>query len=265
MTTKKKSRSLPVILLILVLIASAVFMPEDLTAKLPSPVATTLRQMHDDKLISTIRGLVYKTETSSNVSVLNGEIPEYEGSDYTVINNDTPYFTEEDKAKTDTFIKLSELDSLGRCGVMFARVDKSTMPTEERCSIGHVKPSGWNQAKYPGIIKESPSFIYNRCHLGAFCLTSLNSDERNLITGTRHFNVEGMLPIETMTVDYIEQTGNSVLYRVTPIYDGNDLVAKGVLMEGLSSDGKLKFCRFVHNIQPGITIDYATGESRASE
>lgn len=175
----------------------------------------------------------------------------------TILNGNQPELTKEETVSP--FIRLSELDTLGRCGVAYAMLGSETLPTEERGEIGHIKPSGWHTVKYDCV---DGKYLYNRCHLLAFCLTGLNDDDRNLITGTRQFNNEGMLPYEEMVVRYIEDTGNHVLYRVEPVYTDNNLVADGVHMEGLSvEDDTICFNVFIANIQDGVSIDYATGES----
>ena len=138
------------------------------------------------------------------------------------------------------------------------------MPTEERGTIGNIKPSGWNQAKYEGVIDSKPPYLYNRCHLIAYCLTAENANEKNLITGTRYMNVEGMLPFEEQVAKYLDQNDNHVLYRVTPVFDGDNLVASGVLLEAYSVEDNgegVCFCVYCYNVQPGIEIDYKTGES----
>ena len=198
------------------------------------------------------------TQTSVCETTSNG-IPEYSGSPYAVINNNEPYFTD---ITTDVFETYSDLDNLGRCGVAFANICKEIMPTEDRGQIGNVKPSGWHTVKYNGII--SGNYLYNRCHLIGYQLAGENANEKNLITGTRYLNVVGMLPFENQVDDYVESSGNHVLYRVTPIFEGDNLVADGVLMEGLSVEDNgtsVKFCVFCYNVQPGIGIDYATGDS----
>lgn len=181
---------------------------------------------------------------------------------YVEVNGNIPYFTEEDKQRRDAFEMYSELDELGRCGTAYACVCRELMPTEERGSIGSVKPSGWHTVRYDDLIPDR--YLYNRCHLIAFRLAGENANRRNLITGTRYLNVTGMLPFEDQVGDYAEATGNHVLYRVTPVFVGEELVARGVLMEAYSvedgGDG-VQFCVFAYNRQPGITIDYATGES----
>lgn len=184
---------------------------------------------------------------------------------YEVVNDNRPFFTEEEKTAV-SFESYSELDDLGRCGPAFASIGPDLMPEGERENIGSVKPSGWHTVKYDQV---DGKYLYNRCHLIGYQLTGENANERNLITGTRYMNVEGMLPFENMTADYIKETGNHVLYRVTPEFEGEELVARGVLMEAESvEDGGegIRFCVFVYNRQPGIAIDYATGDSRlASE
>ncbi len=187
-------------------------------------------------------------------------IPEYTGSAYVVINNNIPSFTEADYTK-ESFETYSDLDSLGRCGVAYANVGVDIMPTEDRGEIGHVKPTGWQSVKYDNV---EGKYLYNRCHLIGFQLTGENANKGNLITGTRYFNVDGMLPFENMVADYVKETQNHVLYRVTPFYEGNDLVASGVQMEAWSVEDNgegICFNVYVYNVQPGIVIDYATGES----
>lgn len=187
-------------------------------------------------------------------------IPEYSGSPYVEINGNIPDFRESDYS-TEVFESYSELDSLGRCGVCFANIGIELMPTEERGEIGQIKPSGWQLAKYDCV---DGKYLYNRCHLIGYQLSGENANEKNLITGTRYMNVEGMLPFENMVADYVESTGNHVLYRVTPIFDGNNLVASGVQMEAKSveDDGAgICFNVYVYNCQPGVAIDYANGLS----
>ena len=190
-------------------------------------------------------------------------IPEYDGAAFYVINNNVPSFTEEDKSNP-CFEHYSELDDLGRCGVATANLSKEFMPTEPRESIGSIKPSGWHTVKYPELINDL--YLYNRCHLIAYSLAGENANPCNLITGTRYMNVTGMLPFENQVAGYIERTDGKVLYRVTPCFDGDDLVAKGVHMEAFSIDDNgqnVCFNVFVYNVQPGIVIDYTTGDSHA--
>ena len=190
---------------------------------------------------------------------------EYCGETFVEVNGNVPYFTAED-ITTESFEYYSELDDLGRCGVTCANIGKDLMPTEERGEIGMVKPTGWHTVKYPEVIEDL--FLYNRCHLIGYQLSGENANEKNLITGTRYFNTQGMLPFENEVAGYVRKTGNHVLYRVTPIFEGDNLVAEGVLMEAYSVEDKgkgVEFCVFVYNVQPGIEIDYATGESRLLE
>lgn len=186
------------------------------------------------------------------------DVPSYSGEICVTINNNKPYFTEEDYT-TKSFEKYCELDSLGRCGVAYANICKETMPPEgdERGNISSVKPTGWKQAKFQG------EYIYNRCHLIAYCLSDEDANKQNLITGTRYFNVEGMLPMEKMVLEYMNKNKNNhVLYRVTPVFEGDNLLATGVEMEAYSieDNGKLSFNVFVYNIQPGAELNYKTGE-----
>ncbi len=188
---------------------------------------------------------------------------DFSGTPYETVNGNVPYFTEEELVGgTESFESYSELDRLGRCGQAFASVGQDLMPTEERESISQVKPSGWQTARYDIV---DGGYLYNRCHLIGYQLSGENANEKNLITGTRYMNVEGMLPFENMTADYVKETGNHVLYRVTPEFEGEELVARGVLMEAQSVEDEgegIQFCVYVYNVQPGIEIDYATGDSR---
>lgn len=181
---------------------------------------------------------------------------------YVAVNGNVPYFTDADLTDV-SFESYSDLDSLGRCGVAYASVSQDTMPTEKRGSIGEVKPTGWHTAKYDNV---DGKYLYNRCHLIGYQLTAENANVKNLITGTRYLNVQGMLPFENLTADYVKETGNHVMYRVTPVFEGGNLVASGVLMEAESVEDQgegVLFCVYVYNVQPGIAIDYATGESWA--
>ena len=192
------------------------------------------------------------------------EIPAYSGTPYTEVNDNQPYFTEADLT-THSFETYSELDSLGRCGVAYANVGQDLMPTEPRGEIGSVKPTGWHLVKYDNV---DGKYLYNRCHLIAYMLAAENANPQNLITGTRYLNVQGMLPFETKVCDYVKSTGNHVLYRVTPIFDGDNLLADGVLMEAYSVEDAgagICFCVFAYNVQPGIGIDYATGDNWAED
>lgn len=191
------------------------------------------------------------------------EIPVYAGQPYTVIKDNVPDFTEEEKSCTDAFEYYGDLDTLGRCTVTFANVCPQTQPTEKRGTIGQVRPSGWHTVKYNDLI--DGNYLYNRCHLIGYQLTGENANVSNLITGTRYLNVEGMLQFEDMVDDYVDETGNHVLYRVTPIFKGDELVARGVRMEAWSVEDAgtgICFDVFCYNVQPGIVIDYATGDSQ---
>lgn len=188
----------------------------------------------------------------------------YDGKPYVVINDNDPDFTDADMTTT-SFESYGELDGLGRCTTAFANIGKDLMPAEKRGSIGEVKPTGWQTAKYDNV---DGKYLYNRCHLIGYQLTGENANEKNLITGTRYLNVDGMLPFENMVADYIKETNNHVLYRVTPVFSGDNLVASGVHMEAKSvednGDGIL-FNVYCFNAQPGIAIDYATGNSHQDD
>lgn len=190
------------------------------------------------------------------------DIPDYDGvSEYIVINNNIPFFDEED-INARTFENYSKLDYLGRCTGAYANIGPELMPTEERGSIGSVKPTGWQTIKYDIV---DGKYLYNRCHLIGYQLTGENANEKNLITCTRQMNVGTMLDFENEVANYIKETGNHVLYRATPIFDGNNLVASGVHLEALSVEdsGKgIKFNVYLYNIQDGIEIDYSNGESK---
>lgn len=202
---------------------------------------------------------------SDNANLYNSyDIPDYTGNMSIVINNNEPIFDEKLK-NTSSFESYSRLDSLNRCGVAIANIGIDLMPTEKRESIGMIKPSGWHTIKYDII---NDKYLYNRCHLIGYQLTGENANEKNLITCTRQMNTIGMLEYENMVANYIKETKNHVLYRATPIFEDNNLIAKGIVLEALSieDNGKgIKFNVFIYNIQDGIEIDYLTGESRLSE
>lgn len=181
-----------------------------------------------------------------------------------VIEDNQPNFSQEDLTDV-SFESYSELDSLGRCQTAYANVGRDLMPTQERGSIGQVKPTGWHTVKYDTV---DGKYLYNRCHLIGYQLTAENANKENLITGTRYMNTQGMLPFENMVADYVKETDHHVLYRVTPYFSGDDLLAKGVQMEGYSVEDEgdgICFNVFVYNVQPGIHIDYETGESRLAD
>lgn len=226
-----------------------------------------------DKIINTefTRATEAESQVSQPVSETLSEttsfdysmVPEYTGSASVAINNNVPFFNADEKAAgTSSFETYSELDDLRRCGTAYACIGKGIMPTEERGQIGMVKPTGWHTVKYDCV---DGKYLYNRCHLIAYCLAGENANEKNLITGTRYLNIEGMLPYETLTAKYMDNNpDNHVLYRVTPVFIDNELVARGVLMEGYSVEDNgagVNFCVFCYNIQPSVEINYADGES----
>ena len=200
------------------------------------------------------------TTKKAEAAVSDSSIPEYSGKAYITLNNNQPEFTSSE-ITTKAFESYSSLDYSGRCGVAFACLGIETMPTEERSEIGMIKPSGWHSVKYDCV---DGKYLYNRCHLIGFQLSGENANDRNLITGTRYLNIQGMLPFENMVADYIKETNNHVMYRVTPVFEGENLLCKGVKMEGYSvednGDG-ICFNVFCYNAQPSIKIDYKTGES----
>ena len=216
-------------------------------------------------LILVVSGLIKSGNDNikyPNISL--DSIPEFSGSPYIVINDNIPFFTE-DEYTVKSYETYSELDKLGRCAEVMASIGKDIMPTEEREPIGQIKPSGWHTVKYDWI---DGKYLYNRCHLLGFQLTGENANERNLITGTRYLNVEGMLPFENMVADYIKETDNHVLMRVTPIFKEDNLVANGVLMEALSMEDNgvgICFNVYCYNVQPGVKINYASGISSKDE
>ena len=204
----------------------------------------------------------YLTPPAETYSMEN--IPPYDGTPYEVLNDNQPSFTEEDM--TDVSYEFySDLDELGRCGVTEACIGRDLMPTEKRGDISSVKPTGWVQNQYDFVDGKS---LWNRCHLIGFQLAGENANECNLITGTRYLNVEGMLPFENLVADYVKETDNHVLYRVTPAFQGTELVARGVQMEAYSvedSGDGVCFNVFCYNVQPGVEIDYATGDNWLAE
>lgn len=189
-------------------------------------------------------------------------VPDYDGKAYIELNGNVPEFSESEKTYSESFEEYGKLDSLGRCTYAVSCIGKDLMPTEKRGSIGSVKPSGWHISKYDFV---DGKYLYNRCHLIGYQLTAENANERNLITGTRYLNVEGMLPFENDVADYIEITNNHVCYKVTPIFEGNNLVANGVQMQAYSVEDNgqgISFNVYCYNVQPGVAIDYATGDNQ---
>lgn len=216
--------------------------------------------------LAILAALILAVSGYGGVSLLEREeISQYSGQAYEIVNDNVPYFTEEDLV-TYSYEEYAPLDVLGRCGVCIANIGTDLMPTEERGAIGNVKPSGWNQEKYPGLV--DGNYLYNRCHLIGYQLSGENANEQNLITGTRYLNTEGMLPFENMVADYVKETGNHVLYRVTPDFEGTNLLASGVFIEAKSveDDGAgVMFHVYCYNIQPGVGIDYRDGSSWLEE
>ena len=203
------------------------------------------------------------TSTTTDQTFDVSSIPEYNGSPYVEINNNEPQFTESE-ITTSSFETYGDLDSLGRCTTAFSCIGKDLMPTEKRGEIGSVKPTGWHLAKCDFVYGK---YLYNRCHLIGYQLTGENANEKNLITGTRYLNIQGMLPFENEVAEYIKNTNNHVMYRVTPIFEKDNLLADGVQMEGYSVEDKgksISFNVFCYNVQPGVNIDYATGDNSAS-
>ena len=213
--------------------------------------------------LSSENGTVYTSSIGNANSFDLSSIPEYTNEPYIILNNNKPEF-EEIELIPESFEKYSELDSLGRCGVAYACLSLDTMPSadEERESISSIEPSGWINKTYDNV---DGGYLYNRCHLIGYQLSNENANEKNLITGTRYMNTEGMLPFENDVAEYIKETNNHVLYRVTPIYEGDNLVANGVQIEAESVEDNgegICFNVYCYNVQPGITIDYKTGESK---
>lgn len=201
------------------------------------------------------------TDTKSVISL--NDIPPFSDEAYIEVNGNVPFFTEEE-ITDESFEYYGELDELGRCTETMACIGKDIMPTEKRGEIGMIKPTGWQMAKYDFV---DGKYLYNRCHLIGFQLAGENANEKNLITGTRYLNIKGMLPFENMVADYVKETDNHVMYRVTPVFEGENLLADGVLMEGYSVEDKgkgISFCVFAYNAQPNVTINYADGTNHDS-
>ena len=201
--------------------------------------------------------------TNDKTQLITDNIPDYTDKIYVEVNGNKAEFSDEDKKRTDAFEQYTDLDKLGRCGVAYANICKKLMPTEKRGSIGMIKPSGWQLAKYDSV---DGKYLYNRSHLIGFQLAGENANEKNLITGTRYFNVVGMLPFENEVAEYVKETNNHVLYRVTPFFKDTELVARGVKIEAYSVEdsGGIEFNVFVYNVQPDITINYQDGTSSGS-
>ncbi len=243
---KRKNKSLTITLILIVLIC--------------------LYYNFESEIKEFINSYAYSNESLNDNRTYNiGEIPAYSGEEYIIINNNEPYF-DFNNLPEEEFESYSDLDSLGRCGVAYANIGSSLMPTEERGSIGMVKPSGWHTVRYDDLVPGK--YLYNRCHLIGYQLTGENANTKNLITCTRAMNTGVMLEYENMVANYIKKTNNHVLYRVTPIFEADNLVASGVEMEGYSIEDKgvgIKFNIYIYNVQEGIEIDYKTGESKLKE
>lgn len=250
--TKKKLLSF---IIVLILAAAGYLGGEVTNPNIVQPRSSISRNTNTTSTKETSSDVGNNTATSFDLS----SIPDFNGSDpYCIVNDNQPYFTD-DEYTTDVFENYSELDSLGRCGAAYANICQELMPTEKRGNIGMVKPTGWHTVKYDGV---DGKYLYNRCHLIGFQLAGENANEKNLITGTRYLNVDGMLPFENMVADYVKETNHHVLYRVTPIFEEDNLLASGVLMEAASvEDDEIRFNVYVYNAQPDVNIDYATGNS----
>jgi DNA-entry nuclease len=235
------------------------------TKDMPATLSETRTEQTstESETIQAVSMSEFEIKTSNMLGFDVSSVSEYNGTAYIMINDNMPFFTDDD-ITDEAFETYSDLDSLGRCGPAYANICLELMPTEERGEIGSVKPSGWHTIKYNDLI--DGNYLYNRCHLIGYQLAGENANEKNLITGTRYLNVTGMLPFENQVADYVESTGNHVLYRVTPIFVDDELVCRGVLIEAESvEDDGCVFCVFCYNVQPYITIDYATGDSWETE
>ena len=239
-------------------------------------IAETTKASYTDKKIDQNKTYYYKVKAANgkdtsnyssvksskiNTIVKLSNIPEYSGAAYVTVNDNVPKFSERMK-REESSESYSKLDSLGRCGTAYACIGVDLMPTDDRESIGMVQPAGWDTVRYDDLIEDK--YLYNRCHLIGYQLTGENANEKNLITGTRYLNVDGMLPFENKVANYIKSTGNHVLYRVTPLYDGEDLLCQGVQIEAYSVEDEgegISFNVFVYNVQPGVEIDYSNGDS----
>lgn len=224
------------------------------------PLDNAIRAETAAMLTNYTGGIENKPAAISPTGFHYDDVPDYSTSAYAVVNNNTPFFTNSDKT-TVSFERYSDLDWMGRCDEAYANVGVDLMPTEPRGDISSVKPTGWHSVKYDIV---DGKYLYNRCHLIGYQLTAENANKLNLITGTRYLNVQGMLDFENMVADYVKETKNHVLYRVTPVFEGDDAVANGVLMEAQSVEDNgagITFCVYCYNVQPGIVVDYVTGDS----
>lgn len=261
MAKGKKKTTLWVVLAAVIL---AIFALGKLGGSEPGTTARQTTAAVTETTVQTTAGTA-KAKTAAKKKQTAANVPAFSGKPYVVLGDNQPRFSAKDKKRRSAYESYAPLDSLGRCGMVFACLCKETMPTEKRGEIGQVRPSGWHTVKYDTV---DGKYLYNRCHLIGYQLSAENANTRNLITGTRYLNTQGMLPFENLVADYIKETGNHVLYRVTPIFSGDDLVAKGVEMEAWSvEDGGDGVCFHVYcyNNQPGIKIDYATGDSHTTD
>lgn len=266
MTRIRKSAIIALLISFVVLISGCSAEPHNDSFQADRSVESIV--LEEDYSVKSTSSEEEETEESSEQSTIASfsleDIPAYSGEPYAVVNDNVPYFTEDDLT-TESYEYYSTLDELSRCGYAMACIGIDLMPTEEREDISEVYPTGWEQNEYDFV---DGGYLYNRCHLIGFQLSGENDNELNLITGTRYMNVEGMLPFENLVADYVEETSNHVLYRVTPVYDGDNLLASGVLLEAVSveDDGEgLEFNVFCYNVQPGVEIDYTTGENWVSD
>lgn len=266
-----KKKLILAILLVLLAAGGVGYAVEELSGRKSSGVgqstteAAAPRSM-DDETTEIEKSSVAERSVAAEGTVTPDSVPAYSGQPYCELDGNVPRFTTEEKKSLQSFETYSRMDRQGRCGKAFANLSAELMPEEERGPIGHIRPSGWHTVKYNDLI--DGNYLYNRCHLIAYSLAGENDNVLNLITGTRYLNIEGMLPFEERTLGYIRRTKNHVLYRVTPVYAGDDLVASGVEMEAWSVEDEgrgLCFHVYCYNVQPGIIIDYATGESRRAD
>jgi DNA-entry nuclease len=246
--------------IVLVIAALCITLFTQVKGSIPIPGSSEPELSHET-VLDTQSSMMDRKQVDYDLS----NIPEFTDKPYVELNGNIPNFTKKqlESAKT-SFENYSDMDELYRCGPAVASVGKDLMPTEERGSIGMIKPSGWQTVRYDDIIPDK--YLYNRCHLIGYQLTGENANEYNLITGTRYLNIEGMLPLENAVEEYVRETNNHVLYRVTPIFKGDDLVASGVVMEAMSVEDNgegITFCVYAYNEQPGIIIDHKTGDSKA--
>lgn len=272
MFKKKILTPLSLLLVIGMLTGCESSVSQDLASNIVNEVKTNVESVVDSDIVAGITDEIesisntisddfdYNEPDESSTTIDTTANPDY--TPWVVVNNNVPYFTDEEKTSLEPFEIYSDLDELGRCGVAYANICQELMPTEARGEIGSVKPSGWHTYNYGSLV--DGNYLYNRCHLIGFQLAGENANPKNLITGTRYLNIQGMLDFENEIADYVKSTNNHVLYRVTPQFEGDNLLCDGLLMEAYSVEDNgegVQFCVFAYNIQPGIGIDYATGES----